>query len=205
MKVFSLFFGGIWTMATIIITAVIYLVPGDIIVDGIAMSRNEFNELLMPKIIIAIFWAIGLAFLFVGLSLVIKDIRTKRKGEDCFAKVLKISHTNVTINGYPQLNAKLLVYVPSLGVTKQINEVIGTDPEKYPKSSIVRVKYHNNDVVIIGKADKSELSFVEEEQLKIREEINEQTSFNTGVSSEVINTSADEIEINGVKYRRIDE
>jgi hypothetical protein len=133
-------------------------------------------------------------------------VLTKNIGEECFAKVKDIRHTNIVINGYPELKALLLVYIPSLNATKEIYERVGTDPKKYPIGSLVKVKFRKNDVVIISKADINELSIVEEEQFKMNEDlINSQNSISTIVNSDVINTDADVVEINGVKYKRINQ
>lgn len=208
MKIFSLIFGGIWTLLSSIFLIVFYTpIPGTIYtINGQSATYEEFTSLLAPKIAFGAFLFIGLVFLAIGIFLVIKDVLTKNIGEECFAKVKDIRHTNVVINGYPELKALLLVYIPSLNATKEIYERVGTDPEKYPIGSLVKVKFRKNDVVIISKADINELSIVEEEQLKMNEDlINGQNSISTIVNSDVINTAADVIEINGVKYKRIDQ
>lgn len=204
MKKFFLLFGGFWTAFTAFMTASFYMGNDDIIVNGELMAHEDFVNLVFPKIFFGLFWVIGLTVLGIGIFLTIKDFITKKKGEDCFAKVIDHGYTGVRVNGIPELKALLLVYIPSLNTTKEIYGVIGINPSEYPIGSIVKVKYYNNSAVIIGKADKSELSIVEENELKIEENY-EQKEFNTGVNPDAINTSADVIEINGVKYKKIDE
>ena len=59
-----------------------------------------------------------------------------------------------------------------------------------------RLKYKDNKIAFVGRAEKDELSFIEEERLNIVSQT---------AQIPVENTSADVVEINGVKYRKIDE
>ena len=189
---FELFFGIIWNALMVFFTWGFYHSNmGTITVNGEIVSQEEFSGMLMPKLFIGLFWAIGLFIMFRGIKKIIRDSSTSIKGEICFGRICDIYNSGATVNGRPELKADVIVYVPSAQKTRMISEIIGFDRNKYRYGDYVQLKYYNGDINFEGNIEESILPFyIQEELSKSLPESN----FN----------SKDTIKIDGVEYVRKD-
>lgn len=189
----ELIFGVIWTIFIAFFTLGAYGTNGNVTVNGNLVSHDEFSSMLFPKIIIGLFWVIGFWLIFQGLKKIIKDSTTNKNGEICFGKICNIYHSGTYVNGYPELKADILVFIPSTQETKTISEIIGFDINKYQIDSYVRLKYYNGDVNIEDVVDSSILPLNAQDILV--------SSRNTENYNMALN---DTIVIDGVEYVRKD-
>lgn len=148
---------------------------------------NDFAALGF-RFIFLIFPIIGFIFFFIGLMKVIRNIRTTAKGEECYASIVDVFPTNKFINGAPVMRATFRVYAESIHQVVEIEEDVGINPFKISPGVYVAVKYYNNDVNILRIVEEQEvpsyvLSYIKIDKPKL----------------------SDIIEIDGVKYKRIDE
>lgn len=163
---FEIIFGSIWTLMVAIMTFLFYFAPEAAIrVNGEEVSQEVFSAMLGPKILFAIFWAIGLFMLFSGLKKVIKNAFTNTNGEPCFGRICDIYKSGAYVNGIPELKADILVYIPSINETQVISEIIGFDSFKYPKGSYVQLKYYNGDINFIGYANQETIPLLIQDEL----------------------------------------
>lgn len=152
---FDIFFCLLWLMITAFCTWVFYGMGGDITVNGTPVSQEEFSGMLMPKIVIGIFWLIGLFLLFKGIKKCIKNASTNVNGELCYGKICSVYESGAYVNERPELKADFLVYIPSTLETKTISEIIGFDYYKYTEGTYVELKYYNGDINIEAVIDSS--------------------------------------------------
>ena len=189
---FELFFGIIWNVFMAVFTWVFYYSnTGTITVSDELVSQEEFSVVLMPKIFIGLFWAIGLFMMFKGIKKIIRDSSTNIKGEVCFGRICDIYKTGSSVNGRPELKADVIVYISSINETRIISEVIGFDKNKYRCGDYVQLKYYNGDINFQGNIDNSIVPF------HIQEELSK------SLSESNLNLK-DTIIIDGVEYVRKD-
>ena len=195
---FRIMFGSFWLFIVGIMVVVFYggFFGSDIEVNGELMSQAEFSRLLWPKLFFFLFALIGISFIVSGIIPIIVEHKTLSSGEDCHGVIENIENTGELVNNQPVLKATVKLYVSSLDEVKELEKVIGCDPTKYSVGDIFKLKYKDNKIAFVGRAEKDELSFIEEERLNIVSQT---------AQIPVENTSADVVEINGVKYRKIDE
>lgn len=148
---------------------------------------NDFATLGFGLIFL-IFPIIGFIFFFIGLMKVIRNIRTAAKGEECYASIVDVFPTNKSINDAPVMRATFKVYVESIHQVVETEEDVGINPFKYSPGIYVVVKYYNNDVNILRIVEEQEVPNYALSYIKIdKPEL------------------SDIIEIDGVKYKRIEE
>ncbi len=63
----EIIFGVLWLLITATCTWGFYGTAGDVEVNGILVSHEEFVTMLWPKLFIGIFWVIGIAFIVTGI------------------------------------------------------------------------------------------------------------------------------------------
>ena len=139
-------------------------------------------------LIFLIFPIFGFIFFFIGLVKVIRNIKTAAKGEECYASILDVFATNKSINGAPIMRATFKVYIESIHQVIEVEEDIGILAYKYPVGSYVIVKYYNNDVNVISHIEEQEVPSYALSYIKVDKP-----------------AVSDIIEIDGVKYKRIEE
>lgn len=166
---FELIFGLFFVLLPIIVSIIITKTSGPSTFVGI---------------ICGILLIVGIVFIILGLIKIIKNFLTSKKGEECYGCVKEIKESGKYINNYPIYKAEFNVYVESTCEKIEIEEEIGTKPEKYPIGSYVKVKYYNKDINIIDKLDENLIP--EEIKQKIKVEVTNET-----------------IEIDGIKYKRM--
>ena len=154
---FELFFGLMWTAITAIVTFGFYGTTGDVYVNGVPVSHEEFSVMLWPKLFLGLFWVIGLFMIGKGLIQIIKNTLTKTKGEECYGRITNVYNSGAYVNDRPELKADFLVYMPSTQSTQMLSEKIGFNRYKYPIGSYVRLKHYNGDINIEGIIDEYEL------------------------------------------------
>lgn len=135
-----------------------------------------------------IFPIVGLYFLISGLIKIIKNTMTAAKGVETFAAIQNVYPTSKSINDAPIYIAEFKVYDENTMEAKIIKEEVGIFPSKYPIGAYIKVKYYNNDVNLIKVVSEEE---VPENIMRF-------------IKTECAPLD-DIIEINGVKYKRIDE
>lgn len=190
---FELIFGGFWTAITAFITFAFYggLSGGTISVNGVPVSQAEFNSMLMPKIFFAIFWIIGLSFLFKGLKKLFANTATTISGKETYGYVVDIMDSNCYVNGRPVYNVKIAI-IEQGGQFGEYIESSGMDYNKYPIGSYVKVKHHKKDINILGEAREYDVP------LKLKNYIEEKYSTKIGMGTEI--AGEDVIYIDGIKY-----
>lgn len=200
---FELVFGIIWTAFTAFMTFMFYGIAGEITVNGVLTSHEEFITLLWPKLFFGIFWLVGIFLIVTGLRKLIRDGRTEKQGEICYGMVENVYPSGSYVNGQPLYKADVLVFIPSENREATISENIGFKSYDYPVQSFVKVKYFNNDINI-----KERLS-LEKVPLDIKERfISNRTQpienyqvTNTNITQ---GPTPDLIVVDGVTYKRVD-
>ena len=149
---FYIVFAGFWLFITAMVTWGCYAGGGDIYVNGVLTTQEEFNAMLFPKVFLGIFWVIGFAVLFEGLKITYKNVLTKVKGKLWYGRIIKIFNSGTYINGIPELKADFLIVVPETGETKVLSEVIGvTNSVSYNIGDYFKLNGYNDDIDIIGR------------------------------------------------------
>ena len=180
----SLFiFGLIWTIFCTLIF-IPFILAGQIVV-------------IIPFIVI--FEGIGIFLIVKGAKQIIKDKKTDKNGIICYGIVNSISTTGTSVNGSPELKALVTIYLESENNILNISEIIGFDANKYPEGSCVKVKYYDGDINIIELADFNYIPINAQNSLKATYDLLNNRNMSTDV-----NQASDVIEINGIKYKRID-
>lgn len=144
-------------------------------------------------------FVIGVLFLFIGVGVfvfvravwkVFKDYNTDKHGDDFYGFIEAVYPDGNYVNRLPEYKADVMVYEVSSGKSFKVSEVIGFDPNKYPINSYVKGKCCDGDI-------------------NIKEKINDFNLLPLNVQNyfrEIENSnSPDTIEVNGVKYKRVDE
>lgn len=171
---FELIFGIVWTLFSLIFVIAI-----------LCAKPIQIYALLF----IGIFILIGVYLIIKGLKKVIKDMKTKNKGEECFGIIKNKYTTGNYVNNNPQYKVDVCVYIESENRVETISEVIGFNPEKYMINSYVKLKYYDNDINIIENVDYTNISENAKYYLK-DQSVDEQ-------NPEIIT-------VNGVRYKRMD-
>lgn len=192
---FELFFGLFWEAITTFIS-VTFLATGGITQEGS----------LFLIIFFTVFHAIGIFMLVKGIRKIIRDNKTNKLGEECYGCVIDLHPNGNYVNGSPQLNAKVLIYVKSEAQTKEIEEYAGTGISKYNVGEYIKVKYYNNDINFIGKVTENEIpldvkNYIYRETPPI---VPPQAQTPQQQGPIVYYESQDIVQVDGVRYKRID-
>ncbi len=187
---FEIIFGVIWLSITGLVTLGFYSgTASSITVNGQLVSQEEFNLMLWPKIFLGIFWVIGIIMIIVGLRKIIKNAQTEKFGEVCYGRIIDIMRTGTLVNNVPELKAVVQVFIESEGRLDTIEEVIGlATNRKYNIGDYIEGKYYNGDINIDSYIPETVMPLHIQEKLR----------------NIKINTSEDEIIVDGVKYVRKD-
>lgn len=190
---FELIFGIVW----IIISSSVFI-PFLIVEESMPKEVNVFSTMNPMLIIMAIlFYGIGIFLVVKGAKKLIKDKKTEKNGEECYGIVESTNTTGAYVNGRPEYEALVQIYISSQNKTERITEKIGFDYNKYPIGSYVKVKYYNGDINIKEKVDSNYIGEPARSYLKPVSTIE-----NSEIAVKTV--SADEVEINGVKYKKVD-
>lgn len=85
-------FGTLWLLITAVCTWGFYGTNGDVFVNGVQMSHEEFVIMLWPKIFIGIFWVIGIVFIIVGIVTIIRYYSSVLDRKENYEKNRKIEN-----------------------------------------------------------------------------------------------------------------
>jgi len=183
---FDLIFGLFWESITLIFTLIIVL--------DLKSSNDPANILILLSIIV--FNGFGIYLLVKGLKKILDNKNTNKLGEECYGYIIEIAPNGNYINGYPQLNAKTVVYIKSEGNVKEIAEYSGTETSKYNIGEYVKVKYYNGDINFIERADENSIPNYIKDKIYCK--------IDTHPQPIVYYESEDIVQVDGVRYKRID-
>ena len=203
---FELIFGLVWTAVSSLFAFLMYGTgnSGTIMVNGEPMSHAEFNELLWPKLFIGLFILVGICLIFIGIKKFLANLATETKGYETYGIVMDIYPSGSSVNGRPILNADFII-VEENGETGTYTESIGMDRNKYKIGNWAKLKYYNKDINILEKTDVYSVPHniktrIENECSWLNENNREDDIDDITIKTEI----ADEIVINGIKYKRQD-
>lgn len=144
---FQLMFGMAWTLITGICIWGFYYGNGNITVNDVYVTQEEFNSMLFPKVLLGAFLLIGIVFIIVGLKKIIRDRMTTVKGVECFGRIINVYPSGTTVNEVPELMADVLIYMPLDGKAEIMSEVIGLSSNtEYENGCYVKVKQYKRDI-----------------------------------------------------------
>lgn len=135
---FQFKFGLMWTAFCIIFAIVI----------GASESWGAF-------LIIVPFLMIGVYLISSGWKQIQRDKATARLGEFAYGIIVEISTTGAFVNDRPELQAEVLFLKD--GVSFRYQDVIGFDRNKYRVGDYVKLKHHEGDINILGKAFENDI------------------------------------------------
>lgn len=138
---FNLRFGLIMTLLVTPMFIFGMVIPGE--------QRNGADMTPSLFIFLMIFEVIGLVFLFSGIKQVVIDKKTDKYGNMTYGQIIHIYGTGSEYNGKEELQAEILVYLPTENKTKKINEIIGFPPLEYNVGDFVQLKIYENDVNVV--------------------------------------------------------
>lgn len=174
-------FGLIWTLFTSIIFGFVIFVPAD--------ERNGAEMSFGLGLFFLLFEAIGIFMLVSGIKQILKDKKTSKYGIEAYGRILRIFPTGASANGVPELQAEIGTYIPDTGETREFTEITGFKP-LYDVGDYLLLKYYEDDVNIVQRLEKNEVP------VHFLEIIN--SKYLTKIDKDII-------EIDGVKYKRIDD
>ena len=117
------------------------------IVFAIAIGASESWGAFL---IIGPFLMIGVYMISSGWKQIQRDKATDRLGQFAYGIVIEISTTGASVNDRPELQAEVLFLKD--GVSFRYKDVIGFDHNKYRVGDYVKLKHHEGDINILGKA-----------------------------------------------------
>lgn len=130
----ELIFGIFWTIVSVLMLVLAWSAGGLVIA------------------FMLVFVVVGLFLVFTGLKKVLANRATNIYGVETYGIVVDVRPSGTRINDRPVLNADVVI-VEESGVTGRYTESIGTSYNKYRVGEYVLVKYHNDDINIINRAD----------------------------------------------------
>ena len=167
----------------------------------VIIGSGEYFALLF----ISIFDIVGLVFFISGLKKAIKDGKTRRNGVETYAQINAVLPSGTYVNDVPELKGEFTVFNPNTYQTENVTEILGVGAFKYQVGQVVKVKYYDGDINIIEIVDISQVpgdasKFFTTPVASTPSVVGSATS----PSLSGITNPADIIEIDGVKYKRID-
>lgn len=148
------------------------------------------------------FETIGIVFLVKGLKEYIRNKKTDIKGVECYGIITSHISTNVFINGEEQLKANIKLYIDSSNSVVEVSEVMDKNVNEYQIGTGVKVKYYNNDINFIETNIPFE-SLPYNAQYYLKEYINT-IDKPKALNEAIIYENDNIIEVNGVKYKKMD-
>ena len=148
-----------------------------------------------PFILILLFDVIGAYLIISGGVIIISNIKTKRKGVQCYGVVRGINAKYQVVGDRMEYKAIIQIVNPETNQLEDFEENIGSDCDKYPVYSGVLCKYYQGDVNIIKKIDISEIPDKVKKRLIIM-----QGNLNNGKVE--FSPDGEYVTINGIKYKK---
>lgn len=171
---FELIFGIIWTIISFLILIFVLYCEADIYVTGF----------------VSIFVIVGIYLIIKGISKLIKNYKTSKKGEECYGIIKNIKPTDNKVNGHPIYEVEVITYIESIRNLETISEEIGFKYSKYPIGTFVKLKYYNGDINILKNVEFNDMPMSAQYYLKDQKE--------------KVEAPDDIVTINGVRYKRMD-
>lgn len=196
---FELIFGLFWCAFTGLMTFLFYGLDTPVTVNGTLVEHEAFVQMLWPKLLFGLFWAVGLIVLCIGIYKLVRNARTAMHGEETYGMVVDITPTNVSINNRPVMQAEVAVMTE--GEIRILAESIGTDRYKYDAGDFLHVKCYKNDINILAKVERAEVPYNQLAALEAKYGSNIKQQHYTVPDY----TNNDEyITINGQRYRKVE-
>ena len=197
----NIIFGIIWTAFTSVFAFVIFassISTSNVNGDPTGASFNLEPGLLIPLIILTVFFIIGIVIIVSGVKKLIKDSKTKKFGIPCYGRIQNLQPTGTYVNEQPEYKAILDVINPNTNQVERIEEVVGFNYYKFPIGSFVMCKYYNGDINFENKIEPGEVPGNYKDKLK---PIDYETDF--GCPNFEFSEDREYVTIDGVKYKRV--
>ncbi len=149
----------------------------------------------IAAITLLLFVIIGFYLMIKGLKQIIKDLKTKRYGMECYGIIGDIKETGAYKNHRPEYKAIVHFVNPETHQIEKLEEIIGFDYDKYSLDSYVKCKYYQGDINI----EEQIYGYIVPEAIK---EYLEPLRMNSGDSGILVSDDREYVIIDGVRYRR---
>ena len=153
-------------------------------------------------IFMILFEGIGVFMLYLGIKEYIKNAKTEKNGEICYGVIERLEATGSSVNGNLEYRAVVNIYLESLNKVISCTDKIGFKPEKYSEGTCVKAKYYNNDINFIENNIPFE-SMSSNAQFYLKDYTYTKKEY-CDINSSVVYLNNNIIEVNGVKYKKID-
>lgn len=191
-------FGAMFIVIITFVTVFLYTLE-EVEVNGVLTSHEEFAQMLLPKLVIAFLYSIGIFFFGKGVIASDRDRKTEKKGIETYGKILEIIRVKKSINEYPVVKMRVLVYIPQVGVTSEYEEEMVFDGYRYPVGSLAKLKVLGEDMNLHEAVSPNMVPDYVKEALEYNPLTDTTNSIKYDPHLEIM---TDEITINGVRIRK---
>lgn len=155
---FYLIFGIIWITISLFVIVPFYNPnsPGQIEVNGVIVTHEEFAQMLLPKILFGFVLLVGIVVFLAGLYIVIRDFRTNRHGKKTIAVLVNVEPNGQVINDRKAFDAVMLVLEEN-GECNLYRDNIGLATDDYLPGEFYEVLHYKNDINILGHIDENKV------------------------------------------------
>lgn len=160
----ELIFGLVFTVFPLIIGLAMYNGSGEIYVNGVLTSQEEFNAMVWPKLFLGVFVVIGVCFIVAGLRKILKNAKTATHGVEAYGVIMRAFPSNTSVNDEPIMNGEIAVAID--GSVRVFTESLGLRCKKGSPGECVVVKYYQDDINIVTGISFDSLPFYERDLLK---------------------------------------
>lgn len=187
----QLIFGCVFLVFALILVLAFYAGSGDVTVMGEVYSHEEFQAMLLPKLILGLFILLGLFLIVLAIVKMIKKGAVKRKGLLTYGLIVDLQeaiptygglHSDLSNKNYTgaygerrrfqrhyersDLIASILV-INDAGELKSYQENIGFNISgTLNVNDFLSIKYHEGQIAIVGKAGPYEIPPEAKERLE---------------------------------------
>lgn len=118
----------------------------------------EADMLSVIYVFTSIFFVVGCTFLRIGLTEVITNRRTSKKGVPGYGRVMDVEFTGMSTNDKQISEADVKVYVPSLNIVTTVVEKMGIDKnEFFPMGETLTLMYYEGDISDMAPIDMADM------------------------------------------------
>lgn len=154
-------FGCFWTYITAYITYMMYSgTATSISVNGTIVSQSEFNEMLLPKLFMGVFWIVGLITIIQGIRELIKYYIFNNNAIESYGLILENEELN-NPNIDDEENEDCIIYNVKMLIMKGNNYEVYTKKDvftTYPVGSLIELKYYKDNIEILNNINKEDVS-----------------------------------------------
>lgn len=158
---FLTIFGCFWTYLTAYITYMMYSGKAtSISVNGTIVSQSEFNEMLLPKLFMGVFWIVGLITIIQGIRELIKFYIFNKNAIESYGLILEneeLKNPNID----DEENEDCIIYNVKMLIMKGNNYEVYTKKDvftTYPVGSLIELKYYKDNIEILNNINKEDVS-----------------------------------------------